>query len=271
MLMNKRVVLTLVAALIVGLVSWSLFPGEIKTDCEYYEYTYTKYCTAHKIPAIFWRQTGDFVETHNGAIAALAGIITAIATAFIGRFTFILKRSTDSLRESSDKLWDASERQLEHLKESAERQLGAYIGVSEGRIVSYDWGNTFVAEITIKNTGQTPAYQVTHYISATSRDRGTIESFNMPAKKPQKWVMAPSASWKLAQNIGPINVGTIQQGQREIFVWGHVDYFDVFDKPQWLEFRLRNEREERQAIGATSKVVTIGWELEPCEDGNDSS
>lgn len=197
----------------------------------------------------------------------ISAIVTAAATMAIARYTYTLKRSTD-------KLWDAGERQLSHLKESAEQQLGAYVGVSERQIISHDGGNTFVVEISIKNSGQTPAYQVKHCIDADVRDRlsRVAEAFPLSARLPQEWVMAPGATWKLVKNIaigGPSGAGSIAK-QRDIYAWGRVDYVDVFDKPQHLLFRFRgSERLIRVHNGTV--MMTIGWELDPCQEGNTST
>ena len=193
--------------------------------------------------------------------------VSAVATVIIAIFTLTLWRATD-------RLWGAGERQLTHLKDSAERQLGAYVGVSEGKIISHDMGNTFVAEISIKNSGQTPAYKVTHSISTELRDRlqRPKEPFAESPKLPQEWVLMPGFSWMLVKNIavgGPSGAGAISK-QKDIFVWGRVDYEDVFDKPQWLSFRfVTSERAIRQHDGTVMR--TIGWELDPCGEGNAST
>jgi hypothetical protein len=201
------------------------------------------------------------------SIDVISALITATATIAIARYTYTLKRSTD-------RLWDAGERQLSHLKESAEQQLGAYVGVSERQIISHDGGNTFVAEISIKNSGQTPAYQVKHCIDADVRDRlsRVAQTFPLSARLPQEWVMAPGATWKLVKDIaigGPSGAGFIAK-QRDIFAWGRVDYVDVFDKPQHLLFRFRSSERLMRVYNGTV-MTTVGWELDPCEDGNTST
>ena len=77
---------------------------------EYSEYCQSthandKYCSTYQIASSF----GAFLESHNGAI-------TAIATIFIGWFTFTLKRSTD-------KLWSEAREQRQEAKVIADRQF----------------------------------------------------------------------------------------------------------------------------------------------------
>jgi len=63
-------------------------------------------------------------------------------------------------------LWWATWRLVKSAEKTAERQLGAYIGVESCRVVTNDWGSTFEVQVLIKNAGQTPAYDVTHRIAA---------------------------------------------------------------------------------------------------------
>jgi hypothetical protein len=64
---------------------------------------------------------------------------------------------------------------------------------------------------------------------------------------------------------GSSGVSTIGTG-RTIFAWGRVDYEDVFDKPQHLEFRFRSGDVIRQHNGTV--MVPIGWKMNPEDYGN---
>jgi hypothetical protein len=188
--------------------------------------------------------------------------IIAFGTILVAIFTYVLYRSTN-------KLWDAGERQLVHLRESAERQFGAYIGIEWCRVTSNDWGATFMVEVQIKNAGQTPAYDVSHRIAAALQimhDRQL--DFVMPDRSPGIIPIAPGMTFTLATPIaigGPSGVSTIGIG-RTIFAWGRVDYEDVFDKPQHLEFRFRSGEAIRQHNG--TNMQTVGWKMDAEDDGN---
>src|SRR6185312_11412168 len=126
---------------------------------------------------IVWKDCRDYLDRHNGSVAALSTVVIAILTAVYVRY--------------SGRQWRAMEGQLAEMKinrrgtvESSERQLRAYVVCEHGTIfnvanpVPVFLGQIFnppsEAEITnpafgpgykiqIKNSGQTPAYEVRHW------------------------------------------------------------------------------------------------------------
>jgi hypothetical protein len=206
---------------------------------------------------------------HEGIARALSFLwdhatpnnISVAATVVIAVFTLTLWRATD-------RLWDAGERQLVHLKESAERQLGAYIGIEWCRIISHDGGSTFEVEVQIKNAGQTQAYDVTHRIAADIQVRnGEPINFAMPERSRGVIPIAPGITFILRTPIaiggasGTADIGT----NRIIFARGRVDYIDVFDKPQHLEFRYRN------ADRLFHNGHLVGWRMDAEDEGNSAT
>jgi hypothetical protein len=103
------------------------------------------------------------------------------------------------LNEYSGLTLERWERQLEHLKKNTERQLGAYIGIEWCKVASSDWGNTFNVELRIKNTGQTPAYDVKHRITAMLQivHGGKILGFKQPERSPVIISIAPGMMFTL--------------------------------------------------------------------------
>jgi hypothetical protein len=167
-------------------------------------------------------------------------------------------------------LWWSTRRLVKGAEITAQRQLRAYLGVKGARIISHDGGNTFVVEIQIINSGQTPARRVTHSIAAELQVlHGRPLDFQMPNRQPGEWFMTPHTDFTFVQDIpigGASGTGTIDVGQRTIFTWGRVDFIDAFDRPQHIEFRYQNDRPIRQHDGTVMR--TVGWELEPSDQGN---
>jgi hypothetical protein len=255
------------------------------------------YCAAYEVTVAL----GAFVDSHNGAV-------TAIATIFIGLFTYTLKRATD-------KLWSAGERQLEHAKreftsaetgrqvqfdqiteqlgilrqstEAAEAsaratrdlvrseekrtqlELRAYIGIEWAKVISNDWGNTFIVEIQIKNAGQTPAFRVTHRITAQVFPPGQPPNLAIPNKSPGELPIAPGTAFVMRTPIVLGGAAEIDVNKRFIISWGRVDYFDIIGFPRHLEFRFRS----RDAIRAHDGTImrTVGWRLDAEDQGNTAS
>lgn len=189
--------------------------------------------------------------------------VIAFGTILIAVFTYVLYCSTS-------KLWDAGERQLAHLKEVSQQELGAYIGVESCEVFSDDWGSTFAVGVRIKNAGQTPAFNVTHCIEADLQIlHGEPLTFPVPDRKPGKLPIAPGFGITLRTPIavgGQSGTSSIDVGQRTIYVWGRVDYEDVFDKPQSLEFRFRSVEAVRRHDNTTMR--TVGWRMQPTDEGN---
>jgi hypothetical protein len=167
-------------------------------------------------------------------------------------------------------LWSATWWLVKSAEKTAERQLGAYIGIEWCKVISNDWGSTFEVEVQIKNAGQTPAFDVTHRIAAGLRVlHGEPLDFTMPERRPSKLPLAPGITFILRTPIaigGPSGVGTIGFG-RTIFVWGRIDYEDVFDKPQRLEFRFSSADPIRRSDGGMTMHI-IGWRMDHEDEGN---
>jgi hypothetical protein len=79
----------------------------------------------------------------------------AFFTLWLAIFTFVLAASTIGL-------WIATILTLRHSRETAERQLRAYVLPSGAEILNMVVGSTPLARVEIKNFGQTPAYDLTH-------------------------------------------------------------------------------------------------------------
>jgi hypothetical protein len=166
-------------------------------------------------------------------------------------------------------LWWATWRLVRGAEKTAERQLGAYIGVEWCRVATNDGGVTFTVEVQIKNAGQTPAYDVSHRITADLQImHGERLDFAMPDRSPGIIPIAPGIPFILRTPIaigGPSGVSTIGIG-RTIFAWGRVDYLDVFDKPQHLELRFRSADPIRAHDGTVMR--TVGWRMDAEDQGN---
>ncbi len=126
-----------------------------------------------------------------------------------------------------------------------------------------------MVEVQIKNAGRTPAYEVSHRIAAALQImNGERLDFAMTDRSPGIVPIAPGMSFILNAPIaigGPSGVSTIGIG-RTIFACGRVDYLDVFDKPQHLEFRFRSGDAIRQHDGTV--MQTVGWKMDPEDEGN---
>jgi len=237
--------------------------------------------------------TLQLIDRHNGFFAALAAFA-------IAGFTFTLWRSTD-------KLWRAGQDQLRHAKEeafatamsrlkeesrlqeqtgialqsvqaaqtsneimrlSAERQLRAYIFVDEAKF-ERDSEERWAIHITLKNSGQTPAYDVKATVergfSAPRNEAGTFPltdeadifpTFTFGAQSPHT-VRLPCDEPPSDIPTGLNGWYAISQSDMRAYLWGRIDYV-TFEKPQWTTFQMVNH---------FGNVANFSF----CAVGNDSS
>jgi hypothetical protein len=244
----------LAGVLLLLIAAWdSGFHGKI---CEYDQGAHQNNCTTYNLAFFVIIKSGEIINYYGP-------LITALATIAIACFTYTLYKSTSGLRDSTNKLWKAGELH-------SERELRAYLGVTGGAIGSPDWGNTFEAEIHLINAGPTPARKITGSIAAELQIRnGAPVIFKDPPRDPGEWVMVPGSEYILRRAIaigGQTGTSSISTGERIIFVWGRVDYVDVFGKDQHLTFRYRSAHPTRAHTGTV--MVTTGWNMDPEGEGN---
>jgi hypothetical protein len=153
-------------------------------------------------------------------------LVGAIATAVIAVFTITLWRATN-------KMWRSSESQLAHLSMIAERQLRAYLIISNVEIIGVEVGQTPGAIVTITNGGQTPAYEVASEMAIGLLDSPTVEPGDGPATSPfSQTTLGPGEKYQIRARIrGVLSSDEVQQisnGSKVIRVVGVVSYRDIF-------------------------------------------
>lgn len=168
------------------------------------------------------------------------------------------------------KLWRSTRDLVTGAEDASKRQLRAYLGVTGGtiRFLSYSDGLIHIqVEVEIRNTGQTPAHDVTKAIEAEFRNSDDNKRFSNVKPVAGKWPMPPNAVWhyRKEMDISIEDKADMNNFKKAIFVWGEAKYLDIYGVEQTLGFRYRS-------LG----IITIngsqsGWALEPEEDGNRST
>jgi hypothetical protein len=147
---------------------------------------------------------------------------TAVATAFIAFFTFTLWRSTN-------RLWRAGERQLAHFKDTAERQLRAYVYL-DITLKPYpkppQQPNRISVSLAIKNSGSTWARNLRSKHGKVVK-RTVVDPFDFvkwDQMNPAPMVIGPSQSFSLQfPDVSSDELQEIIAGRLHIFFCG-VDY-----------------------------------------------
>jgi hypothetical protein len=187
---------------------------------------------------------------------------------FVVLFTAVLAAFTAALWRSTDNLWAAGERQLAHLELSSERQLRAYVLPDVERSnYSELLGPDPTFNVWLKNSGQTPAHKV--------RSWASIKSAPFPLLTPliakdnigpqSEAILAPGASQVIVIQLGkplPDELKSrLENGSNAIYVFGCIEYVDVFGKPHFTKHRFM--------IGGPVPIRDSGH-LTNCEDGNEA-
>lgn len=158
--------------------------------------------------------------THDN-ISAAAAVVVAI-------FTWTLWRSTRLL-------WVSGERH-------SERQLRAYVMVDIVDIDNLSMGGNPEATLTFKNSGQTPAVELTHWAAmgfSTFPLTGPLprRDGQLPARP-----LAPGATTIVNTGIDrPLNAATLNAlmaGTHALYVTGEIRYTDAFGKLRETDYLL---------------------------------
>jgi hypothetical protein len=163
-------------------------------------------------------------------------------------------------------LWLATVRLVRGAEKTAERQLRAYLGITQATASNFGAGQIFMVSITVKNSGQTPAYKVTQHYS--------IMGGAYPRKEPLPQVVVPGGP----STLGPGEVhileismhrplpgsaySQITSGDAAIYIWGSIMYEDTFGSSRETRFSY---------IFGGRFGVHRGGAVVPSEDGNMST
>lgn len=143
--------------------------------------------------------------------------------------------------------------------DTTEHQLRAYIGVIDGHI---DWNEGRpIANLTIKNTGQTPAYGLTNWINGCSGGRNEFGKEDGDDYFP-RFDLLPGETVKMAHDPKtPLDYGDFERLRLFRYVWGRIEFTDAFNEPRWVTFRYR--------MG--SRLEGHIFRINPTPEGNESN
>jgi hypothetical protein len=134
--------------------------------------------------------------------------------------------------------------QVYDTRKSSERQLRAYLMVEKARIEDVEVGKTPRAVVTLKNFGQTPAYEVQQWANIgydffPPKNTFPMEDTDAPCPATQ---MGPGGTFIARPKINnspPLNetvIAALKEGTFAIYVIGKVKYRDTFGNPQSTEY-----------------------------------
>jgi hypothetical protein len=170
------------------------------------------------------------------------------SSAVVAAATIALALITGALAFYTAKLWRATRGLVESGEGTAQRQLRAYVGVSEVAYEEQIDGRAPRVSITIRNFGATPAYKLAVAVDAqiafavdqvpvatsTSKTLGHLPP-GVELRIPRSAVMSIGAA-------PGYEVGTAHS---RVFVYGCIEYVDTFGEPHFTRFRLEESSDRK--------------------------
>jgi hypothetical protein len=142
-------------------------------------------------------------------------------------------------------LWWATWRLVTGTEKTAERQLRAYVSVMKGIVTNIDGPGPIEATVTVKNSGQTPAYDLV--IWGGMSIRVSSDDMIVPPEKgtPHPAILAPGAEvFKVEKtyltsngDITDYHRTAIKEGRATLTVHGEITYIDAFGKKRFCNYR----------------------------------
>lgn len=160
-------------------------------------------------------------------------------------------------------LWGSTKALANDSKESAERQMRAYISNLQVRCSPFTDAAPHRIELLFKNFGQTPAYNVSIWSRVEEMSVEAATTFDFPMEEPTP----QSATWGPGQEVHmplPLifkNGPYVQDGSFVRFAFGQGNYKDAFGKRRNFRFRY--------AQGGPIYGVRDGYFV-TCFEGNDA-
>lgn len=187
--------------------------------------------------------------------------ILAAFTILLAFFTLSLWAATNRLAEEAK---EASEKSRVLAEETAKRQLRAYLSVDAAELRDLAVDLKPEGQIRIKNSGATPAYDVTTLITLTAvKDPLELAEYLKravpvgPSQIGPGGTLSPTSVIDMAMTQTLLN--TLTTKSHTLYLHGRIDYTDIFRKPHWTTFRCAQDPDR---IGTAR--------LRICSEGNDA-
>ena len=181
-----------------------------------------------------WARYTFWLSIMGAAVGVLTFIVAVAAALFA-------KSASDHTKNGAEAAWKA----VDVTEDMGRRQIRAYVGISKTKIEITP--NKLICYVEIKNSGQSPAYKLSHWIKGNAD--GTCD-FSEKDDKPTKQDIGPGQSMYLdiafdAQFPENSGKGKHIMIDPPVYVWGRADYIDAFNKARYLRYRTETRADLR--------------------------
>lgn len=157
------------------------------------------------------------IEAHDRAIVA-------VATIFIALFTVLLAVATAFL-------WCATRELVQGADDTAKRQLRAYVTMSAEEVRNFNTTSPLTAIIRIKNSGRTPAYNVSNRTLLSVTKYPLADFYGYDDWKPSTAVLGPDGELDCGVTVDKLTpelTAAVIKGDFAVYFFVEIKYFDAF-------------------------------------------
>jgi len=133
-------------------------------------------------------------------------------------------------------------KESETAAENGRRQLRAYVFPDQANLVWQGTTKPMLAEIGIKNSGQTPAYRLSTATAIVVSDYPLQGDLHVPPMPDNHTVVPPNGSHSLtvtmAQTLTGDQLKGIQKGTQALYAYGEIAYVDAFEECRMTAYRF---------------------------------
>lgn len=177
---------------------------------------------------------------------------------------FGVKRGEGLLFLATLGLWFATWQLVKGAKETAERQLKAYVFISRCTVsIRNETAQHLRFSLVMKNSGQTPASKLLIQIGFALLTADADAAFTTKAERARNLSMGPGSEHGITMDVdlSEAELADLTSLQKVGIVHGIIQYVDAFDAPRYTRFKLAQR-------GAYSKNVK---DLHIVDDGNEAN
>jgi hypothetical protein len=188
----------------------------------------------------YWRR-----QHSNSRWSLIFNILTfGTAILAVGIAYWAYQASTQAVVEAKRQA-DAAGTQIDIAKSAERRQIRAYAFPTPIGISDFELGKSPAGGVNVKTMGQTPAYKVRGQVGVGGLTYPLREEETLEIKKPDQvqnstFITPTNIFIVKATALGILNqaaIDAVNSGRTlRLFVWGRVDYEDIFADPHWFTF-----------------------------------
>ncbi len=158
--------------------------------------------------------------------------------------TWVLAISTFLVFFYTFRLANATHKLVEGAKDTAEKDLRAYLGIFGGGMAPHRHDlDSRVVYVEVRNAGKTPAHDAEGFFGTGMCEKSAADDFQFTGevKRENKWVMTSGSLMTISQKIKVVSddYAAIKSGEKIVFVWGKYSWRDEFGSSYDATFRYR--------------------------------